>query len=48
MFWDRVSVQTARRGWQVWKNVASQCHNLSHVKLKYLENKLLTTAELEE
>lgn len=34
MFWDRVSVQTARRGWEVWKNVTQTCHNLSHVKLK--------------
>jgi len=47
MFWDRVSVQTARRGWQVWKTVTSQCHNLSHVRLKYLEKRLLTTEELE-
>jgi len=48
MFWDRVSVQTARRGWEVWKTVTQQCHNMSNVRLKYLENRLLTTEELEE
>lgn len=47
-FWDKVSTQTARRGFEVYSQIMSACHNISHVKLKYLENTLLTTKELED